>query len=60
MQRSRKIGLIIRKMQSIVTDPEIEQILELAEKAIKATAINIFHICRRKYEYVKEKDERYK
>ena len=49
-----------KKSIIIETDQEMAQMTELLVKAIRTTDINIFHICRGKDEYVKERSRRYK
>lgn len=49
-----------KKTIIIETDQEMAQMTELLDKAIRTTAVNIFHICRGKDEYVKERNRRYK
>ena len=49
-----------RKTITIETYQEMAQMTELLDKAIRTTAVNIFHICRGKDEYVKERNRIYK
>ena len=49
-----------KKTIIIETYQEMAQMTELLDKAIRTTAVNIFHICRGKDESVKERKRRYK